>query len=150
MARRITRAESVGLPAPNVEGLREAFATVLDELAQSEERISEFLATGLYSNSKKLTAAGPLRDQAYNDHAVRQIGVDLGWALSLEGRESEADEVRQVFRAQLAKVVDQRNAAIENGWRYKGERKVLAEQERLWEEAEAELSRWVTAGRDVR
>jgi hypothetical protein len=144
MARRITRAESVGLPAPNIEGLREALATFLDELAQTEKRIAEFLATGLYSDSKALADAGPLRDQAYHDDAVRQIGVDLGWTLALEGRESELDEVRQIFRAQLAKVVDERNASIENGWRYKDERQVLADRERFWEAAEPELSRWVT------
>src|SRR5712691_12749322 len=102
MARRITRAETVGSPAPSVEGLREALATFLDGLAQTEEKIAEFLATGLYSDPKAFADAGPLREQAYYDDAVRQIGVDLGWTLAFEGRESDVDEVRQIFRTQLA------------------------------------------------
>jgi hypothetical protein len=141
-ARRVTRAESAGLPIPSVEDLRGALATFLEQLAQTEQRIAESLATGLYRDANALAKGGPLADQSYYDTAVTQVGVDLGWTLTLEGL--QADEVHRIFRTRLEDVVRDRDEAIRNGWRYKGERKVLAKRERFWEHAIRELSHWVT------
>jgi hypothetical protein len=92
------------------------------------------------------TFGGLLAERAYYDDATREVGVDFGWVLALHGRESEVDAVRESFRAQLERVVGERNSSTERGWRYKGEEQVLAERERFWEAAEPELTHWVAEG----
>lgn len=123
--RRLTRAESAGLPAPSAEELREALATF--RKYRDEGRLRR--------RRNELPGHDWFKEEMYYESAVQQVGGDLVCALVRDENDLAAAQALTDYEQELDAVRHERDEAIRAGFAYKGHRRELIERELAWERA---------------